>query len=278
MSLPILQSHHAPGRDDLIRYFHRTELQWCRQVCEDETQLDVGVALSNARLDQVWHANQLLDVALPPGLSPADAYAQVQAHYAAQNAQCWKWVFNPSAPPAQTQPMVDFLLEKSFEKAADDIMYLAGQPPQPVREVPGLTIIPSRASFRHARQLAEEGATEWKMPQLVEASMLHLEDPQSDSWMALKDGAAVAIVTVQAVGEIGCVAELFVSASFRGQGIGRTMMSRALEVCARALFKHVFVAVNPANTAAVQLYQSVGFQRIGEFVMYRASSSTQTFA
>lgn len=270
MRLPILQARDQPTEDDLVRYFHRTELQWCRQLAEDETQLDVGVALSNSALSSVWDANQVLDAALPDGLSPADAVAEVSAHFASRQSRCAKWVMNPALPHERTAPLAEYLRAGGYQPSGFDILYLTGMPSKPVREVAGLTIIPARASFRHARALAEESWKQWMTPGLVDATMLHLEDPQSDSWLALKDGRAVAIVTVQATGEIGCIEDLFVSQEFRGQGIGRTMMSRALEVCARALFRHVFIGVDPANAPANALYRQLGFARVGRFSWYRA--------
>ena len=77
------------------------------------------------------------------------------------------------------------------------------------------------------------------------------------------------LAAVLTVGELGCIETLFVHPARRGQGIGRTLMSRALEICARALFRHVFIAVDPANAPAVGLYEKVGFRRVGAFVAYR---------
>jgi ribosomal protein S18 acetylase RimI-like enzyme len=48
------------------------------------------------------------------------------------------------------------------------------------------------------------------------------------------------------------------------------MMSRALEICARSLFKHVFLTVDPKNTPAVELYTKLGFRRLAPYVLYRA--------
>ena len=50
MSLPILTHHPKPTNDDLVRFFHRTELQWSRQLAEEEETLDVGTALFNPSL------------------------------------------------------------------------------------------------------------------------------------------------------------------------------------------------------------------------------------
>src|SRR5438067_1819420 len=82
---------------------------------------------------------------------------------------------------------------------------------------------------------------------LVEAAMAHLDDPHYDALLALKDGQAVAKVGVLAVGEIGRIEPMFVAESSRRQGIGRAMMLRALEICARSLFKHVFLSCMPDN-------------------------------
>jgi ribosomal protein S18 acetylase RimI-like enzyme len=137
-----------------------------------------------------------------------------------------------------------------------------------------LKIIPSRASFRHARQLAEEGAEVWHEPSLADAAMMHLDDPHWDSLIALRDGEAVAHIAVLAVGEIGRIDDVYVAKGFRRLGIGRTMMSRALEICARSLFKHVMLMVNPTNESAIKLYQSVGFKKVGEVTAYRRGEAT----
>ena len=49
--------------------------------------------------------------------------------------------------------------------------------------------------------------------------------------------------------DLGRIEPLYVAESSRRQGLGRTMMSRALEICARSLFKHVFLSCMPVSTA-----------------------------
>jgi len=268
MPLPILHMTTQPTREDLIRLFHRTELHWSRHIGE-ETALDVGTAFVNAELPRVRDANHMFDAALPPEMTPQQAVEQVEDHFRLAGVRCGSWVMNPSSAPAQTAPLVEHLLAQGHRRDALDIYYLGGQPRTGIQEVAGLKIIPARASYKHARQLAEEAARQ-REPQLADAAMLHLDDPHTDALLALKDGAPAATVSVLAVGELGAITELFVSEPFRRQGIGRTMMSRALEICARSLFRHVFLTVRPTNTAAVALYAGLGFRKIGEFVAYRA--------
>jgi ribosomal protein S18 acetylase RimI-like enzyme len=160
------------------------------------------------------------------------------------------------------------LQQNGFAPRTADLMRLEHLPPR-IAEVEGLKIIPSRASFRHARQLAEQAAQRYTEPTLADAAMLRLDDPHWDSLIALRDGQAVAHIAVLAVGEIGRIDDVYVAQDYRRLGIGRTMMSRALEICARSLFKHVMLMVNPTNDAAKSLYQSLGFNRVGEVTAYR---------
>jgi GNAT superfamily N-acetyltransferase len=270
MPLPILQTSSAHASpQDLIRFFLQTQRDWTRHLSE-ETVLDVGTAFHNTNLGNVWDANCVLDAASPEGMSPVDAVAQVNDHYAAQSARCRRWTMNPSAPAERTAPLVEHLIGSGFRTFSADVMHMAGAPSTKIAEVGGLKIIPSRASFRHARELAEESSKQWNEPQLVDAMMLHLEDPHFDSLIALKDGQPIATAGVLAVGEIGRIDEVFVAERFRRLGIGRTMMSRMLEICARSLFKQVLLSVLSDNAPAKALYEQVGFRHVGAIVAYAA--------
>jgi ribosomal protein S18 acetylase RimI-like enzyme len=48
------------------------------------------------------------------------------------------------------------------------------------------------------------------------------------------------------------------------------MMSRALEICARSLFKHVFLSCRGDNSPAIALYSQLGFQKIADHVSFAA--------
>src|SRR4051794_10415121 len=157
MPLPILSHHPKPTSDDLVRFFHRCELQWCRQTAE-ETPLDTGTALTNPQLANVWSANLILDGALAEGMMPQRAYDEVEAHFKSQNVRCHKWVLNPAMPIERTQPLADHLVSLGYRRVSGDIMYLEGAPAGAVTEVAGLQIFPARASFRHARELVAESA------------------------------------------------------------------------------------------------------------------------
>jgi ribosomal protein S18 acetylase RimI-like enzyme len=175
---------------------------------------------------------------------------------------------NPSAPSERTRLLIEHLISLGHRAIESDILHLAQMPTAPIREAGGLKIIPARASYRHARQLAEESSKRWNEPKLADATMMHLDDPHFDAVLALKDGQAVATAGVLAVGEIGRIEEVFISEKYRRLGFGRTMMSRALEICARSLFKHVLLSCAADNVAAKGLYDQLGFGVIGTMIAY----------
>jgi ribosomal protein S18 acetylase RimI-like enzyme len=47
------------------------------------------------------------------------------------------------------------------------------------------------------------------------------------------------------------------------------MMCRAMEICARSLFKHVLLRVLLDNDIAIALYKKFGFAKIGEFIEFQ---------
>ena len=215
-------------------------------------------------------ANRMLEVALPADMSPAQAMKQVAEYFTENKSECRSWVMNPSAAPDATKPLVEHLLANGYIRTSTDILYLQRAPATAVREISGLTIIPARASFRHARELASVGATGMpKDPQAIEASMAALDDPHYESLLALRNGDAIARVGVLAMGEVGRIENLLVIPGARRQGVGRTMMSRALEICARSLFKHILLSCDADNEPAAALYRELGFRKIGEVVEYR---------
>lgn len=270
MPLPVLNLPRASGDDELLRLFLRTDRFWADAVAET-TQLDVGVVLTNPSLPKVWECNRVMEAALPPGVSPADAVREVEAHFAAAGVPCWKWAMNHAAPSDRIRPLADHLLGAGWVTSDDYLMALAtpprviGLPPAPE----DLMILPARAAFAQSRQLAAEAASAWNEPQLIDSWMLHLDDPHCDALLALRNGKAVASVTVLAVGDIGRIEQVYVAKDHRRQGIGRLMMLRALEICARSTFRHVLLSVRADNADAIALYASLGFKIVTKMTTYR---------
>jgi ribosomal protein S18 acetylase RimI-like enzyme len=271
MPLPIIQPNGEPTAGDLLRYFGRARLHWARHVAE-EAVLDVGTALWNPQLPGAGIANCVLDAALPDGVTPAQAMDEVTAHFTGAESRCVSWHLNPAVPADRTQPLADHLVRSGYVRKAENVMYLKSYPATAIQEVAGLKIIPGRASFRHVRILAEQIAGHEKIAAVADEKMLHLDDSHTDALVALRGTEAAACTAVLAVGEIGAIQELYVNDAMRGEGIGRTMMSRALEICARSLFKHVFAGVAPEDLAAMALLERCGFCKVAESVSYHLST------
>lgn len=267
MSLPILRVEDKPSDEALCRYFHQTERVWVSQIAEAE-HLDFGTAYANREVPNVWEANSIHDARVPPGMNVPEILAAAQSYYATKGTRGRMWILNPAAPKEETQPLLDHFTRNNFRKFTSNILHLRRAITLPDEPRKDLTIIPARASFRHMEILAVEATRKWDEPQLAISEMMHLDDPHWDCLLALKDGEAIGTIGVLSVGDIGRIENVFVTEQCRGQGVGRTMMIRAMEVCARSLFKHVFISVFPDNAPAVQLYQSFGFDRVGEFTSY----------
>lgn len=259
MSLPILQYTEPPTTPTLLRYFQQTEIDWARHLGE-ETQLDIGLAIRNADLPRVHDANKLLDMRLLAGISPEQAIATANQHF---GGTCQAYL--PTIGTLQDSPLLSHLRQSASRRETLDILYLRAGKPLARTTPPGLTILPARASYRHARQIAEEMTSRWAEPQLVDAQMLHLDDPHVDSLIAMEGGNAVATISVLAVGEIGRIENVYIAESHRRRGIGKLMMSRALEICARSVFRHIFISVTSDNQPARSLYQQCGFEKIGAY-------------
>lgn len=59
------------------------------------------------------------------------------------------------------------------------------------------------------------------------------------------------------------ILNLCVGESFRCQGLGRALMLELIDRAATAGVREAFLEVRPSNTAAIRLYQSMGFVHLG---------------
>lgn len=64
------------------------------------------------------------------------------------------------------------------------------------------------------------------------------------------------------------LANLAVSAPRRGEGIGRALVARAIEVCRERGARRTLLAVRASNLGAIRLYRRYGFRVIGSHGSY----------
>ena len=270
MPLPILNLPPESSPADLLRYFHRTALRRAEALAE-AVPLDAGRAIANPALADLAEANQVRDAAVPPGASPGEAVAEVERYFMSQGTRCRQWVLNPSAGDAATGPLADYLVAHGHRPHQTDVFHLGGVTAPPPAALPGFTIIPARAGYRLLDALSVKASVEFGPPtkQRAEAMMLRFDDPHVDGLLALRDGVPAAAVGVLAVGDLGLIQDLYVAEDFRRQGVGRAMLGRALEVCARSVFKHVFAETEAGDAGTRKLLGEAGFKKAGETVAYR---------
>lgn len=264
MPLPILKSQRLESDADLIRLFHRTELHWTRHF-GDETILSAGAAFVQPDLPHIAAANRLLDAALPEGTTVAEVIREVDEHFGANNARCLQWLLSPTA---SAQLLADHFTAAAWEKSSNEILHLdhAGIASVDAEE---WTIIPARASHRHARLLAEESARECGELQVADAAMIHLDDPHWDALIALSGVNVAGTIGILSVGDIGRIEALYVHPAFRRRGVATALLSRALDSCGRSLFRHVMLSVEPENAAARSLFIAAGFRSIGKITAFQ---------
>lgn len=268
MPLPVLQGAAAVSSDALIRLFHRATLDWSRHLGE-EVELSGATGIINSQFARVHQANRVFDAALPAGTCASDFVTGIEEAYRRGRSRCGGFVLNPTAERPATEPIGEELIRRGYRSIETQIMLLrkVGAANSP-RSLADMTVIPARASFRHYRELAEESARKWEMPDLADAAMLHLDDPRYDALLVLDANRAVATIGVLSMGEAGVIQDVFVVESHRGRGVGRLLMSRALEICARSSFKYVLLDVDSTNEPAMKLYEPLGFVQIGSMTRF----------
>jgi len=81
--------------------------------------------------------------------------------------------------------------------------------------------------------------------------------------VVIKDEVVVAYGVMSAGAGEAHVLNLCVHQPSRYQGIGRRLLEYLLERAAAAGMTDAFLEVRPSNTAAIRLYQSLGFDQVG---------------
>ena len=92
--------------------------------------------------------------------------------------------------------------------------------------------------------------------------------PQEHRYVAVRDDTVVGWATLSPISSRACYAgvaesSVYIAASARGQGVGRSLMSRLLESAERAGIWTVEAAMLPENLASVALHERLGFRLVG---------------
>ena len=66
------------------------------------------------------------------------------------------------------------------------------------------------------------------------------------------------------MGQVGAIRQLCVTEAHRDRGLGALLLERALESCARSLFRHVIAGEYSSTPDADRLLSRAGFGLIGQ--------------
>ena len=58
---------------------------------------------------------------------------------------------------------------------------------------------------------------------------------------------------------------VYVERGWRGQGVGRRLLERLIELAREIGYHKVVLSAFPTNTSGVRLYESLGFTRVGVY-------------
>jgi RimJ/RimL family protein N-acetyltransferase len=85
--------------------------------------------------------------------------------------------------------------------------------------------------------------------------------PEATWLIACPDGFVGTVQGVMDRGPIGAIQNIGVVPAFRGQGLGKALVLRALDGFRRAGLPRAYLEVTAENAGAVRLYRTVGFRR-----------------
>ncbi len=95
--------------------------------------------------------------------------------------------------------------------------------------------------------------------------------PEATWMIACPEGYVGTVQGVQDYGPIGAIQNVGVIPSYRGLGLGRALVRRALAGFCQVGLHRAYLEVTAENAAAVQLYRQVGFKRAK--TLYKAVDS-----
>ncbi|MBC7782989.1 MAG: GNAT family N-acetyltransferase [Burkholderiales bacterium] len=267
MQLEVLSGAAASNAIHLLSLFDRARATFCALGLET-VPTDLGTAICSCELLPIYDANALFDARLPAGLEMKTAWEGIESAFRDRQTHCLQVRVNLTALPAEREPVIAWLLQAGWREYRRNVYRLMAAP---AMVNTGLIIISARAAVREYEQFARRAAG--SQPRLADASLLRLDDPRYEVLVLLMDGAIVARAGVLTLGEVGLIEQVHVLGDQRGRGFGFAVIQHAIDLCARAQFKHVLLGCDSTNVAAIKLYASLGFAKIGESAEWRAPST-----
>lgn len=123
-------------------------------------------------------------------------------------------------------------------------------------------IAPMKASQAAAAAALEAAC--FSTPTSEKMLLAEIIKPESIYFAATDGEKLIGYAGMQSVLDEGYMMDICVDAAYRRQGVGRALMERMLKGAEKAALSFVTLEVRPSNAPAIALYESLGFEKVGE--------------
>lgn len=109
----------------------------------------------------------------------------------------------------------------------------------------------------------------------IRGLQLLLETPDTIILVAEKNGCIVGMVSMQQFistamgGHVGLIEDMIITHDFRGEGIGKRLLTAMIEVSKSLGYTRITLAVDERNRTAIKFYNKFGFQTSNMGLMYK---------
>lgn len=261
-SLPVMKPDQSRSPADLIRRTTQLDEVYESQL-GDKASFEFGIAILGDQYPILHMANQVRGIRVPDHMTPEDVIAAVEDTFAIRKLRCHRWQGDEGVTPPELIPLLE---QRGYMTTTTEVWAL--QQLQPAAPRTDLAVIPGRASFRGVAAVMQTVTTEKHGTEVgtafAAAAAQLLDESTVESLLAIHDTTPVGLINMVIEGQFAYIADIMVTPPHRRQAVATTLMTHALDLCARSRAAAVTLCCDPANTPATTLYRRLGFTPIGQ--------------
>lgn len=126
-----------------------------------------------------------------------------------------------------------------------------------------MTIQIEPMSLQTVDAVAQIEAECFSKPWSYDAFVAELSNPAAVTFVADADGEIAGFINLGVVLDEATVNNIAVKQTYRRRGIGRALMTAAIDYCQNNRLNVLMLEVRQSNRAAIALYERFGFQAVG---------------